>query len=175
MYFDSFPIIQYGSSDGAVKNVTNLLKRIAVRSKLKTNVSFFDTYDVKNGETPEIIADKLYDDPKLHWVVMLFNDVTDRYHDWPMSQTQFNQYMTDKYGTDQGGIHHYEIDDDSGDRETKIDIGTSNSLYPSATAITNLEYEQALQDKKRKIRLLDPRFVDDFVREFNAKIKETVI
>ena len=54
-------------------------------------------------------------------------------------------------------------------------IGLSNSLYPSATAITNLEYEQALQDKKRKIRLLDPRFVDDFVREFNAKIKETVI
>ena len=64
--------------------------------------------------------------------------------------------MTDKYGTDQGGIHHYEIDDDSGDRETKIDIGTSNSLYPSATAITNLEYEQALQDKKRKIKERTP-------------------
>ena len=48
MYFDSFPIIQYGSSDGTVKNVTNLLKRLAVRSKLKTNVSFFYTYDVKN-------------------------------------------------------------------------------------------------------------------------------
>ena len=81
MYFDSFPVIRYGSTDGTIKNVTNLLRRVAIRSKLKTNVSFFDTYDVKNGETPEIIADKLYDDPKLHFIIMLLNSVTDRYHD----------------------------------------------------------------------------------------------
>ena len=175
-YFKNFPTIPYDSAgDGKLKDVTNLLRRVVVRAKVKENVTVFDTYDVHDGETPEMIAHKLYGDVNRHWVILLFNNVKDRYHDWPMSQTQFNQYMTDKYGTYQGGIHHYEIDDDSGDRETKIDIGTSNSLYPSATAITNLEYEQALQDKKRKIRLLDPRFVDDFVREFNAKIKETVI
>ncbi len=175
-YFKNFPIIPYDSAgDGKLKDVTNLLRRVVVRSKVKDNAAVFDTYDVHDGETPEIIAHKLYGDIKKHWVILLFNNIKDRYHDWPMSQTQFNQYMTDKYGTNQGGVHHYEIDDDSGDSDTKIDIGTSNSLYPSATPISNLDYEQTRQDNLRKIKLLDPRYVDAFVTEFNKKIKETVI
>ena len=180
MYFDSFPIIQYGSSDGTVKNVTNLLKRIAVRSKLKTNVSFFDTYDVKNGETPEIIADKLYDDPKLHWVVMLLNDVTDGYHDWPMSEQQFNTYVNEKY-SNPDGIHHYEISQESGDTTQKIEvydpelISSDTDAYTSATPITNREYEESEQDKKRKIRLLDPVFIDQFVDEFKILMKESIL
>ena len=180
MYFDSFPVIRYGSTDGTIKNVTNLLRRVAIRSKLKTNVSFFDTYDVKNGETPEIIADKLYDDPKLHWVVMLFNDVTDRYHDWPMSEQQFNTYVNEKY-SNPDGIHHYEISQESGDTTQKIEvydpelISSDTDAYTSATPITNREYEESEQDKKRKIRLLDPVFIDQFVDEFKILMKESIL
>ena len=180
MYFDSFPVIRYGSTDGTIKNVTNLLRRVAIRSKLKTNVSFFDTYDVKNGETPEIIADKLYDDPKLHWIIMLLNNVTDRYHDWPMSEQQFNSYLNEKY-SNPDGIHHYEISQESGDTTQKIEvydpelISSDTDAYTSATAITNREFEESEQDKKRKIRLLDPIFVDQFVEEFNSLIKESVL
>ena len=180
MYFDSFPVIRYGSTDGTIKNVTNLLRRVAIRSKLKTNVSFFDTYDVKNGETPEIIADKLYDDPKLHWIIMLVNNVTDRYHDWPMSEQQFNSYLNEKY-SNPDGIHHYEISQESGDTTQKIEvydpelISSDTDAYTSATAITNREFEESEQDKKRKIRLLDPVFVDQFVDEFRSLIKESVI
>ena len=180
MYFDNFPVIRYGSTDGTIKNVTNLLRRVAIRSKLKTNVSFFDTYDVKNGETPEIIADKLYDDPKLHWIIMLLNNVTDRYHDWPMSEQQFNSYLNEKY-SNPDGIHHYEISQESGDTTQKIEvydpelISSDTDAYTSATPITNREYEESEQDKKRKIRLLDPVFIDQFVDEFRSLIKESVI
>ena len=180
MYFDSFPVIRYGSTDGTIKNVTNLLRRVAVRSKLKTNISFFDTYDVKNGETPEIIADKLYDDPKLHWIIMLVNNVTDRYHDWPMSEQQFNSYLNEKY-SNPDGIHHYEISQESGDTTQKIEvydpdlISSDTDAYTSATAITNREYEESEQDKKRKIRLLDPEFIDQFVDEFKNLMKESII
>ena len=180
MYFDNFPIIRYGSTDGTIKNVTNLLRRVAVRSKVKTNSSLFDTYDVKNGETPEIIADKLYDDPKLHWIIMLLNNVTDRYHDWPMSEQQFNTYLNEKY-SNPDGIHHYEISQESGDTTQKIEvydpelISSDTDAYTSATAITNREFEESEQDKKRKIRLLDPIFVDQFVEEFNSLIKESVL
>ena len=180
MYFDNFPVIRYGSTDGTIKNVTNLLRRVAIRSKLKTNVSLFDTYDVKNGETPEIIADKLYDDPKLHWIIMLVNNVTDRYHDWPMSEQQFNSYLNEKY-SNPDGIHHYEISQESGDTTQKIEvydpelISSDTDAYTSATAITNREFEESEQDKKRKIRLLDPIFVDQFVEEFNSLIKESVL
>ena len=77
MYFASFPKIYYDSGgQGNLKLVTNLLKRVAIRSKVKSNTMLYDTYDVKNGESPESIADKLYDDPELHWVVLLVNDIT---------------------------------------------------------------------------------------------------
>ena len=180
MYFDSFPIIPYGSTDGTVKNVTNLLRRVAIRTKVKSNAALFDTYDVKNGETPEIIADKLYEDPELHWVVLMVNNVTDRYHDWPMSEQQFNSYLNEKY-SDPDGIHHHEISQESGDTTQKIEvydpelISSDTDAYTSATAITNREFEESEQDKKRKIRLLDPIFVDQFVDEFRSLIKESVI
>ena len=72
MYFSNFPTILYDSfGSGQTKDVKNLLRRVAIRSKIKTNTLLFDTYDVKEGETPESIADKLYEDPELHWVVLL--------------------------------------------------------------------------------------------------------
>ena len=78
MYFANFPLIYYDSvGDGDFKIITNLLKRVAIRAKVKTNSMLFDTYDVKGGETPEYIADMLYDDPELHWVILLLNDITE--------------------------------------------------------------------------------------------------
>ena len=53
-----------------------------MNTKVKSNALLYDTYDVKEGETPESIADSLYDDAELHWVIMLVNDITDRYHQW---------------------------------------------------------------------------------------------
>ena len=175
MYFANFPTIPYDSvGNGEFKLVTNLLKRVAVRSKVKTNVMIFDTYDVKEGETPEILADKLYDDSELHWVILLFNDITDRYHQWPMNNNQFLSYMHDKY-TNQGAVHHYEISQVSGDTTIKINIGSDNTDHSGATAITNFEYEEALQDELRQIRLLDPAYVEDFVIEFEKLMGESVL
>ena len=169
MYFKDFPVILYDS-----KEVTNLLRRVAIRSKVKTNVMFFDTYDVKEGETPEMIADKLYDDPQLHWVVMIVNNITDRYHEWPMSGNQFLDYVNEKYSNPEG-THHYEIEQSSGDTTVKINIGTDNTDHPTATLITNYEYEEEEQNRRIKIRLLDPIFIQDFTAEFSDLMQESII
>lgn len=175
MYFASFPRIPYDSvGNDDFKTVTNILKRVAARAKITQNTSFFDTYDVKNGETPEMIAHKLYGDPELHWVVLLMNDIVDRYHQWPMSSRQFLAHINDKY-TNVDAVHHYEISQSSGDTTIKINIGTSNTDYPSATAITNREYEQELQDELRKIKLLDPAYLEDFVTEFENLMSRSVL
>jgi|TARA_R110000796_G_scaffold540_1_gene1925 hypothetical protein len=175
MYFNNFPLIPYDATGtGELKVVTNLLRRVGVRAKVKANTMLYDTYDVRNGETPESIAFKLYDDAELHWVILLVNDITDRFHDWPMTEAQFLQFIKDKY-TNVDAIHHYEISQESGDTSIKISVGTDNTDYPSATAITNYEYEQEVQDAKRKIRLLDPSYVSDFVEEFKSIMKESVI
>ena len=173
MYFAQFPLNLYDSvGDESFKVVTHLLKRVAIRSKVKVNTLFFDTYDVKEGETPEMIADKLYDDPELHWIVLMVNDITDRYHQWPKNQNQFLSHINDKY-SNISGTHHYEISQTSGDTTIKINIGTDNTDHPTATLITNYEYEQERQDTSRKIRLLSPEYVSDFVEEFKSIMKDT--
>ena len=176
MYFDdNFPVIPYDSvGNYKFKDVTNLLRRVALRAKVKTSTLLYDTYDVKNGETPESLADKLYGDSEYHWIIMLINDITDRYHEWPMSEAQFSQYLKDKY-SNPDAVHHYEISQESGDTDIKINIGTSNADYPTATLITNYEYEQKLQDNRRKIRLLDPSFINQFVTEYKSLMSESNI
>jgi len=175
MYFANFPLIPYDSvGNGNYKLVTNLMKRVALRSKVRTNALLFDTYDVKEGETPEMIADKLYGDPNLHWIVMYVNGITDRYHQWPLSTPQFLAFVNDKY-SNPDGTHHYEITQTSGDTTVTIDIGSDNTSHGGATLVTNYEYEVSRQNTLRKIRLLDQAYVDQFVEEFENLIGASVL
>ena len=177
MYFANFPLIVYDSvGDGNFKIVTNLLKRVAMRTKVRTTTLLYDTYDVKEGETPEMIADKLYDDPELHWVILFVNNITDRYHQWPMNFGQFNTFIADKY-SNIDAVHHYEISQTSGDTSVKIDIGTDTTGYSEAdlTTITNREFEEERQDTLRQIRLLDRSYIEQFVQEFETLMGESVL
>ena len=175
MYFDSFPVILYDSKgDDNFKVVTNLLRRVAIRTKVKANTALFDTYEVKEGESPESIAWKLYGDVDYHWIVLLMNDITDRYHVWPLTTPQFLSFLNEKY-SNPDGTHHYEIAQTSGETTTKINIGASNTDYPTATEITNYEYEESEQDKKRQIRLLDPAYVGQFTSAFKSLMEESSI
>ena len=175
MYFQNFPLIPYDSvGNGQYKLVTNLLKRVALRAKVRTNTLLFDTYNVLEGQTPEMIADKLYGDPNLHWIVMYVNNITDRYHQWPLTTPQFLAFLNDKY-SNPDGLHHYEITQTSGDTTVTIDIGTDNTEHSSATLITNREFEEKRQDTLRSIRLLDPAYVDQFVEEFENLMEASVL
>ncbi len=175
MYFANFPIIPYDSvGNGNFKLVTNLLKRVAVRTKVRTNIALYDTYDVKEGETPEILADIMYDDAELHWVILLVNNITDRYHQWPKNTNQFLAYINDKY-SNVDATHHYEISQVSGDTTIKIDIGTDNTGHSGASVVTNFEYEEDLQNKKRKIKLLDPAYLEAFIAEYEKLMGESLL
>ena len=177
MYFKSFPTIPYDSvGNGEFKDVKNLMRRVAIRSKIRTNTLLFDTYDVKEGESPEIIAHKLYGNTELHWIILMVNDITDRFHQWPMSTPQFLDFINDKY-SNPDGIHHYETTQTSGNTKIKIEVvnDVDEDAYTGLTPITNREYEENEQDKRRNIRLLDPRYVGAFVAEFKLLMEEPVI
>ena len=174
-YFSHFPKVSYDvRGDGNPQQMINITKRVRFRDYMKTNFVTYDFYDVKSGETPEYIANEFYGDPELHWVVLLANDIIDYYNEWPMTVPQFETYVKSKYDN-VDGIHHYEIDAESGHDAGKIDVGLTNDDYPSATPITNREYEEAQQDMKIRIKLLDPRYVEDFVEEFKRLTQENVI
>ena len=175
MYFSKFPLIVYDAKgDANFKIATHMLVRVALRTKVRTNTLLYDTYDVKEGETPESLAFKLYGDSEYHWIVLFANNITDRYHDWPMSTPQFLEFINEKYA-DPNALHHYEIPQTSGDTSIKIDIGTDNTDYPSATAITNFEFEQDRQDTIRRIRLLDPAYINQLVGEFELLMNASVL
>ena len=184
MYFANFPSIVYDATGNFdFKVVTNLLRRVALRQKVRENVLIFDIYDVKNGETPEILADKLYGQSELHWIILLLNNITDRYHQWPKSYGQWLSFLEDKYPTVSGAstqlidqIHHYEIAQTSGDTTVTIDIGTTDTTPDfSATSVTNYEYENKIQEDLAQIRLLDPSYIPVFIEEFEKLMKESII
>ena len=175
MYFSKFPLIVYDAKgDANFKIATHMLVRVALRTKVRTNTLLYDTYDVKEGETPESLAFKLYGDSEYHWIVLFANNITDRYHDWPMSTPQFLEFINEKYA-DPNALHHYEIPQTSGDTTIKIDIGTDNTDYPSASEVTNFEFEQDRQDTISQIRLLDPSYVEQLVKEFEGMMKESLL
>ena len=169
-YFSYFPQIYYDAvGDGNFKIVTNILRRVKVKQGLKEVGAFFDEYDVDSEMTPEIVSEQVYGNQKYYWIILLFNEIKDRYYDWPLTASQFETYVNDKYD-DINGIHHYEITQESGpttsiDDSHKIQV---NSTVSGATAVTNYEYEERLQNKKRRIRLLRPEFLELFVEEFKT-------
>ena len=166
MYFETFPKIQYTNTlGGETQRVTNILKRIGATDALKSNLTVFEKHIVRGTETPESIAFDVYGDAELHWVILLVNDIYD--HQWPMNVNQFQTYVDDKYD-DVNAVHHYEISQSSGDTDVTINIGTDNTLYPSATAVTNFEYEEKEQDKRREINILGPGFIENFVSQYKS-------
>jgi hypothetical protein len=178
-YFERFPLMAYDvAADGNYKLLPNILKRVKLRTGLASGSFLFDTYDVIDGEKPEDIAFKIYGDPELHWVILMTNNVTDRYYQWPLTQPQFQEHLEDKYGAgSEDAVHHYEIPQSSGPTSSNGPSDYShmvecNSDEDNPSIITNRQYEQRLQDKYRSIRLLDRRFLQDFVAEFEGLIKE---
>ena len=165
-----FPNLSYDAKGNGNETI---MKDIFRRVKLVTENQLveFDYYNVQNGEAPEIIAHKYYGDSEMHWTILVVNDIIDYYSDWPMSVQAFEQYVSDKY-TNPNGVHHYETNQTSGGTTETINVGMNTTDYPSATAVSNYQHEQTLQEQKSQIRLIQPRFIDDFVKEFEKKIKE---
>ena len=165
-YFSYLPTILYDpTGDGTAKLATNIMSRVRVRANMKKEIIMLDPYNVKENETPEIVADKHHGSTDYHWIVMLMNDISDVNHDWVKSTRQLQKFLLDKYTEAQlTETHHYEVYQTSGDTTIKIEVENSN--YPSASIVTNYEYEVALNDGKREINLLRNEYLGFFVDEF---------
>ena len=176
-FFDQFPRINYNLTgvNGNTTVVTDIFRRVKARSKIADNVSLFDKYTVMEGEKPEDVAYKAYGDADYFWVVTLVNNIVNRYYDWPLPQFAFQQFLKDKY-SNPDGIHHYEVTQSSGkqsgdgpaDFTHKIEV---NSDHVGAEIISNRQFEERLQDKKRQINILLPRYLATFEDEFRKLIR----
>ena len=108
MYFQNFPYTYYSlDNTRTVQIVTDITNRAVISDEVKTNLGLYDEYDIKDGETPELVADRFYNNPELHWIVLQYNDIIDPRFDWPLDTNNLTRYVTGKYNS-LNGIHHYE-------------------------------------------------------------------
>lgn len=189
-YFKQLPNFDYISRINERKSnrdyleVKNLFRRPLIREDIFTNFMSFTKYKIVGDERPDEVAYKIYGDEDLDWVVLLANNIINVRDEWPMSQGDFNNYLSEKYG-DTGGvdlIKHYEtiqIKDSKGKifvpkgkivdstfKATFLDSGTNQLVEVSPIqGISYRTYEERLQDDKRNINILESRFLSYVIDE----------
>lgn len=179
-FFAKYPIITYNNGDVMEAGISarDILQRAKVRDFLVNNYLIFYDYTIKDGQTPEIIANNLYGSPQYHWIVLLVNNIIDPYYDWPMTTENLIATIQTKYGSNavdgltfaRTTVHHYE--DNFGN---PIDLTTYNALPDTQrTTIHIYDWEVSQNEAKRNIRLLDKRFVDQIDAEMDEIMKSPV-
>lgn len=101
MYFKEFPSFLYDFKyeDGSVRTevVKDITRNIRVKKEVLSNITVYDSYDLADGDTPEIIAEKYYGNPEYHWIVMLTNEKFDWLNDFPLTETEITKHIEHTY------------------------------------------------------------------------------
>jgi hypothetical protein len=159
MYFKEFPQFlydfKYGNST-KTSIVTDITRNVRFRKEVLENVTLFDEYDIVDGETPEIVAEKIYGDPEYHWIIMLANQKHDYISDFPLSEQALVKHIVATYGAQRYAIRHYV--------NAKGFIVNSNAT--GAVSVTNDDYERALNESKRRIKIISPQVISTILTQY---------
>ena len=190
-YFKYIPDFDYVSrlpkaqSISDYLRVKNLFKRTKISQTIFDDLTYFTKYQIIADERPDNIAYKIYGDSNLDWMVMLANNVTNLQNEWPLEEQSFYRFLINKYGSEAGieSVHHYETQKVIDSKEkvivpkglevpsnysvTFLDSGTrTEQIRTNITdEITNRQYEEKIQDEKRNIFLIKPRFTGLIIEE----------
>ena len=188
-YFRQLPNLDYPSlanertSAYDYTQVKNIFKRAVLREDVLNAYVQFDKYLVQGDDRPDNVASKVYGDASLDWVVLTTNNIINVRDEWPMSQGDLQNYLTNKYTSAQlSYIRHYEtleiVDSyqrliqpkglmvEEGHSITFVDRGVSKT-ESKTKSVSYLEYEVDLNDAKREISVLQPRYVEIYLRDMS--------
>jgi hypothetical protein len=172
-YFANFPDILYPFElGGKIKlvRVKDIVSNVRIRKQILSNITLYDEYDIIDGETPEIIAERVYGDATLHWVIMLANDRYDLWNDFPLSGEALSKYIENKYGQGNENDQHKIFDSlHFEDEKGNIVDGPATNLV---RAITNLEYELRVNESKRRIKIINKNVIANIVAELDASFEK---
>ena len=157
--------------------VKNIWRRAQILVEYKSQVTLFTEENVRDGERPEDIATRLYRNPFYNWTILVINDITDVYSQWPKSVSQLQEFINDKYDNPMATKHHVttEVKDANGNiivpagkvvasnyQISYYDGSTTVTATPVAS-VTNATYETELNSKKQNIQVVKPELIEDFV------------
>ena len=193
-FFRELPNIEYlsvlsdrDSSLDYIK-VKNLFRRVKVRDDLKKYFTIFDRVTVKDGARPDQIADIVYGNAELDWVVLLTAGIINVNNEWPLSSYELYNYSLEKYGALLNATKHFETIEIRDQKNRLIlpkgkivdsDFSIPNPSNPLTDltgnairiGISYYEYETKLNEEKRQIDLLKPRYLDQFLKDMRKIMK----
>jgi len=196
-YFRQVPDFEYVSrlpdaKIGDFYRVKNLFKKGKLRDDIFQNLSIFEKYQIKGDDRPDNVAYEFYQDSTLDWVVLLSNNIVNIQTEWPLPQNDFDSYLLNKYGdyeTLYGGIHHYETTEIKNNAGVIIvpaglkvqypypinffDDSTYRQVFNAniAVPVTNYEYEEKIENEKRNIFLLKPKYLNIVFDDMEDEMK----
>ena len=181
------PLVDRDSSLDYIK-VKNLFRRVKVRDDLKKYFTVFDRITIKDGARPDQVADKVYGNPELDWVVLITAGIINVNNEWPLTSYELYNYSLEKYGALLNATKHYETIEvrDQKNRlilpKGKI-VDSDFSIPDPSNPLTDLtgnairigisyyEYETRLNENKRELDLLKPRYLDQFLKDMRKIMK----
>lgn len=168
MFFSRFRRIDYKS-----KKVVNITQNLMTKYRNVNNTTELFSYIVRDGERPETVAEMFYNNPSFHWIILLLNDIVDPFYDWCLSQNELERYIDEKYGPDKNKIKYFVNLDDNERIYDQIDHEVFQTLYDAdeplplyVKPVSYYEWEQERNEQKREIKLLQKRFIPDFIDQY---------
>ena len=185
-YFNLVPDFEYVSRlpDAKISDyitVKNLFKRVFLREDIYQNLTFFKKYSVVGYDRPDNVAAEVYEDSTLDWLVLLTNNIVNVQNEWPLPQNDFDRHLLDTYNDDYdkiyNGVHHYEtievkdsnkvvivpegleVSEDFSTTYFDYFIGGLTTANNITRPVTNYQYEEKLENKKREIFILKPEYI----------------
>ena len=169
--------------------VKNIWRRAQIITEFKSQVSLFVEDQVGDGERPEDVATRLYSNPFYNWTILIINDITDYYAQWPRSVTQLQDFVNQKYDNAQATKHHVTTEVKDANNNIIVPAGkivASNfqvAYYNGSTTVTanpvvsvsNAMYETELNSKKQAIQVVKPDLIEDFVATYGEILKKARI
>ena len=161
--------------------VKNIWRRAEILTEFKSEVMLFTEVTVRDGEKPEDVATRYYGNPFYNWTILIANDITDYYKQWPRSITQLQEFISNKYNNPADTKHHVttEVKDASGNIivpagkvvpsnfQVAYFNGSTTVTASPVASVTNAAYEFDLNAKKQNIQIVKPDIIEDFVDVYN--------
>jgi hypothetical protein len=184
-YFKRLPNINYQNLEelgfpGRTLQNKNLFRRAKLREDIASNTTFFEDYFIKSDERPDNVAFKVYGEEDLDWVVLITNNILNIQEEWPLPTNLYNEYLLEKYGSYEAiyEVHHYEskvitsvdgvtvlpggllVDQNFRFEYYEETLDSHVSIEDCSVAVTNYIYEERIQEKKRAIKILKPKYLN---------------
>ena len=162
MFFKAMPRIGY-KIDGKSVSTKDIFRRVGLDRQINSRLAL-ESYYVKDGETPDIVANNVYGSSKYHWVLLIVNDIVNPYEEWPRREAELFDYTESKYGVGNALLdHHYRL---TSNTDIIVDYDPAKISNGDIEAVSNYDFELDLNQSKRQIYLLKPAYLAGFVTNY---------